>query len=436
MAMEMEKTVSVKTEQPTEPQEPQRAEEEQPAEPQEFELQAKGEGWEGVVSVRSDGTFKRRGTWAKKGEEGQWEVSRSKSHLSLTLKWDDKAPETVVSDDLGASFQNEGGLTLATEDGEAPAWFRAFFEKEDGRCMQACLFCCPTSVTEHEGEAETIVQQLWEHVESVVEKIDDGIDVVQDKVEDVVEAVVDAVDDVRDAIVDALGLNDKFVDVSDNALDDIAPKAGDVVMEEASNFIPAFQKLDDRVPQDLDGAAKAACAATILGFREKIHDFCQDVVELLKQGADMIGAALKCLYKVTSWILRACKEGVETAVELLKKVIPDCCEAACLSCMGLASKLGQWISTAFNKIVDMVEDFLKAALRTFGVPEWICEKVDFNGNSSADDANDDDEPLNHRHALNDEDAPAQQAMAGGGASSSKSKDTQQAVQGDEGKATS
>jgi phage-related protein len=260
--------------------------------------------------------------------------------------------------------------------------------------MQACLFCCPASVTEHEeGEPETIIHQLWEHVESVVEKIDDGIDAVQDKVEDVVEAVVDAVDDVRDAIVDALGLNDKFVEVSDNALDDIAPKAGDVVIEEASNFIPAFQKLDDRVPQDLDGAAKAACAATILGFRGKIHDFCQDVVELLK-------------------------EGVEKAVELLKAVIPDCCEAACLSCMGLASKLGQWISTAFNRIVDMVEDFLKAAMRTFGVPEWICEKVDFNGNASADNANDDDEPLNHHHhALKDEDAPAQQAMGGGGASS-------------------
>jgi len=193
-------------------------------------------------------------------------------------------------------------------------------------------------------------------------------------------------------------------------LDDIAPKAGDVVVEEASNFIPAFQKLDDRVPQDLDGAAKAACAATILGFRSKIHDFCQDVVELLKEGADMIGAALKCLYKVTSWILRACKEGVEAAVELLKRVIPDCCEAACLSCMGLASKLGQWVSTAFNTIVDIVEDFLKAALRTFGVPEWICEKVDFNGNSSADYANDEDGPLNHHHALKDEDAPVQQAM--------------------------
>jgi hypothetical protein len=416
--MAMEKTVSVRTEQPAEPQEPQRPEEEQsPAEPQEFELRAKGEGWEGVVSVRSDGTFKRRGTWAKKGEEGQWEVSRSKSRL--TLNWDDKDPETVVSDDLGVSFKNGEGLILTTEGGEAPEWFRTLFEKQDGRCMQACLFCCPASVTEHEeGEPETIIHQLWEHVESVVEKIDDGIDAVQDKVEDVVEAVVDAVDDVRDAIVDALGLNDKFVEVSDNALDDIAPKAGDVVIEEASNFIPAFQKLDDRVPQDLDGAAKAACAATILGFRGKIHDFCQDVVELLKEGADMIGAALKCLYKVTSWILRACKEGVEKAVELLKAVIPDCCEAACLSCMGLASKLGQWISTAFNRIVDMVEDFLKAAMRTFGVPEWICEKVDFNGNASADNANDDDEPLNHHHhALKDEDAPAQQAMGGGGASS-------------------
>jgi hypothetical protein len=242
-----------------------------------------------------------------------------------------------------------------------------------------------------------------------------GIDAVQDKADDMVEAVSDAVDGVRDAVVDSMGLDEKFVEVSDNCLDDIAPKAGDLVIEEASNFIPFLKTLDDALPQDLDGAAKEACTSTILSFRDKIHDFCQDVVEHLKEGADMIGAALKCLYKVTSWIFRACKEGVEAAVYLLKKVIPDCCEASCLAFTGFAARLGQWTSTVCNQIVDMVEDFLKKALRQVGVPEFICDKVDFNGNSSADDASDEDEPLNRRRAPKDEGAPAQEAMESGGA---------------------
>ncbi|CAK0814773.1 unnamed protein product, partial [Prorocentrum cordatum] len=261
------------------------------------------------------------------------------------------------------------------------------------------------------------IHQMWGLVESAVTKLDEGIDAAEASMEHVLAQVADGVDDLRDGVVDALGLDEKFKSVSDNTLDEVAPKAGDMVIEDAVHFIPSFKRLDDATPQDLQGASRAACTDTILSFREKIHDFCEDVVEALKEGADMIASALSCLYKVASWILRACREGVQIAVDLLKKVIPDCCEAACLSCAGLGAKLMMWVASVFTKIVDMVEDLIKRALHTFGVPDWICEKVDFNGNASADHATDDDEPVKVKAAKRikeeqGEDAPTQQAMEG------------------------
>merc|ERR1719253_772692 len=100
--------------------------------------------------------------------------------------------------------------------------------------MKACLFCCPASVTQHEGEPETLAQKMWDVMEDAVEKLDDAIDAVEEKVGDVMEDIVDAVEDTNEAIMRALGLDDKFKQVSDNTLDDVAPKAGDMVVENAA----------------------------------------------------------------------------------------------------------------------------------------------------------------------------------------------------------
>lgn len=217
-----------------------------------------------------------------------------------------------------------------------------------------------------------------------------------------------AVDSVRDAAVDSLGLDQKFKDSSDDTLDEIAPKAADMVVEDAVAFIPHFQKFDDATPRDIDGEAKEVCSSTILSFREKIHDFCEDVVDRLKEGSDPVDMALDVLYKVVSWILRACKEGVQAAVDLLKKVIPDCIEPCCLTCLGLGQKLAEFASTTFNKLVDMVEEIIKAALGKFGVPSFILEKIDFN-NSNPDNATDDDEPIKAKKAREAGEAPAEAA---------------------------
>merc|ERR1712087_519892 len=174
--------------------------------------------------------------------------------------------------------------------------------------MQACLFCCPASITQHEGEPETFAQKMWDAVEDAVEKLDDTIDAVQDKVGDVMEDVVEAVQDTQEAILRTLGLDDKFKEISDNTLDDVAPKAGVMVVEDASNFVPTFKQLDQATPQDLTGAASEGCTEKILSFREKIHDFCEDVIEFLAEG---ISGIVNCLYKVVNWIMRACKEGVK-----------------------------------------------------------------------------------------------------------------------------
>merc|ERR1712194_68449 len=225
------------------------------------------------------------------------------------------------------------------------------------------------------------------------------------------EHIAETVQDTQESLLRALGLDDKFKQVSDNTLDDVAPKAGEMVVDDAKNVIPAFETLDKATTRDLVGEASEGCTDTILSFREKIHDFCEDVIEYLAEG---IKAIVGCLYKVVSWILRACKEGVKFAVDMLKKVIPDCCETACLGCMGLTAKLAVWIATVMNKLINMVEDCIKAGLSAVGVPDWICEKVDFNGDNKpdADKADDNDESIKTQRSrmTNGEKAPQQEEM--------------------------
>eukprot|EP00959_Pyramimonas_sp_CCMP1952_P416167 8719555-Pyramimonas_sp.AAC.1 len=62
--------------------------------------------------------------------------------------------------------------------------------------------------------------------------------------------------------------------------------------------------------------------------------------------------------------------------------------------MGLAAKLAEWMAKVMNNLINMVEDCIKAGLTAAGVPDWIVEKVDFNGDNKpdADNTNDDDEP--------------------------------------------
>lgn len=382
------------------------------------DLEGRAQDWNGPMFFSEDGTFRREDGWFGTGDKGSWEATSS---THLTLRWEGFDAEVVTSDDQGRSFKNESGFALTMKEGEPPGWFLDKFhtprtEEHHGTFLQLCLACCPASVTEHD-EMQVPVHKAWGYIENAVTKFDEGIDAIEGQMVDVLAHVSHGVDSMRDAVVDSLGLDEKFKSVSDNTLDEVAPKAGDMVIEDAVHFIPSFRRLDNATPQDLQGASKAACSDTILSFRAKIHDFCDDVVEALKEGADMLASALRCLYKVASWILRACREGVQMAVDLLKKVIPDCCEAACLSCAGLGAKLIKWVTTVFNKIVDVVEDLIQRALRTFGVPDWICEKVDFNGNANADNATDDDEPMKAKRekrlqATQGEYAPAQQAMDG------------------------
>jgi hypothetical protein len=381
------------------------------------DLEGRAQDWNGPLAFGEDGTFRREDGWFGAGDKGSWEATGS---THLVLRWEGFDTKILTSDDLGRSFKNEGGFSLAMQEGEPPGWFLAKFQapkrEHHAHCLQLFMGCCPTSVTEHD-EMQVPKHQMWGYVESAVTKLDAGIDAIEDQMEDVFATVAEGVDCIREGCFLALGLDEKFKRVSDDTLDQVAPKAGDMVIEDAVHFIPSFKRLDRATPQDLQGASKAACSHTILSFRAKIHDFCEDVVEALKEGADMIASALSCLYRIASWILRACREGVQMAVNLLKEVIPDCCEAACLSCAGLGAKLIEWVTTVFHKIVDMVEDLIKRALHTFGVPDWICEKVDFNGNASADNATDDDEPMKVKlakrlQATHGESAPSQQAMDG------------------------
>ncbi|CAK0818980.1 unnamed protein product [Prorocentrum cordatum] len=235
-----------------------------------------------------------------------------------------------------------------------------------------------------------------EGVQNVVGAIQQQADHIVDGIQDQAAQVTNLL---SHGVADALHLDDKFKAMADNVLDQMAPRAGELTIDEAQEFIPAFKRLDQATSRDFDGEATEACTNKILGYRSKIHDFCEDVVDCFADMAsDPSTGVLNCLYRVISWIMRACKEGVQMAVDLLKKVIPDCIEPCCFSCLSLEGKLVGWVTATFNKVVDILEGVIQEALKSAGVPDWICDRVDFNGNASADRAQDDDEPVKVRKA--------------------------------------
>lgn len=272
--------------------------------------------------------------------------------------------------------------------------------------------CCSNfSVQVSEGEEDSKGVGV---MASIGETLTNAAAAVADKIEEAVEVVEEAVDAMRDKVVDSLGLDEKFKTLADRALDHTAPLAGEQVITDAleGGFIPGFKTLDDMTSKDLDSEAKNACANKILSFKPRIHDFCEDVVEFMKEGNQIVGAALKCLHKVVSWILRACKEGVQLAVQMIKKVIPDCCEPCCLNCMGLGEKMAEFIATTFNKLVDMVENLIKEYMGDLGFPAFITDKVEFNGeDDNPDNARDDDLTEKEKIAKNKgQEAPQQETM--------------------------
>ncbi|CAK0818984.1 unnamed protein product [Prorocentrum cordatum] len=223
-----------------------------------------------------------------------------------------------------------------------------------------------------------------EGVQNVVGAIQQQADHIVDGIQDQAAQVTNLL---SHGVADALHLDDKFKAMADNVLDQMAPRAGELTIDEAQEFIPAFKRLDQATSRDFDGEATEACTNKILGYRSKIHDFCEDVVDCFADMAsDPSTGVLNCLYRVISWIMRACKEGVQMAVDLLKKVIPDCIEPCCFSCLSLEGKLVGWVTATFNKVVDILEGVIQEALKSAGVPDWICDRVDFNGNASADRA--------------------------------------------------
>merc|ERR1712183_364186 len=106
----------------------------------------------------------------------------------------------------------------------------------------------------------------------------------------------------------------------------------------------------------------------------------------------MGGAALKCIHRVIRWICKAVRDGVQAGVDKLKEIMPRGLAACCMRCVLPAKKMTAHVLETSTKLIDRLEDIIRDALTQHGVPVWLCDKIDFNGNRNPDDVMDDEEP--------------------------------------------
>merc|ERR1712176_1639933 len=121
---------------------------------------------------------------------------------------------------------------------------------------------------------------------------------------------------------------------------------------------PTLEQADKAVTQvDMQDKATSAATSAVMSLKETILDFCGDVVERIQAGFDCVTAAWKTLRKVLIMLLRALRDGVHSAVEAVKDIIPDCCEWCMGTCCGI--DIAKMVRDCYDALVNVVEDFVK-----------------------------------------------------------------------------
>lgn len=242
-------------------------------------------------------------------------------------------------------------------------------EKVDGSSILAGLGGLVSAV---QKTCEDAAANFQDFTEDVREKVEDAEDDITDFAEDMV-------DDVMEKLGDTLAplFQTRLGDISTQTLEFMAPKCGETAVSKMVEKYPKLAEADKAVEQvDLVTMATDAATAAVMSFKDTILDFCGDVVERIQAGFDCVTAAWKTLRKVLVMLLRALQGGVQTAVDTVKGVIPDCCESCVGSCFGVS--IAKVVKDCYDVLVNVVEDFVKAALRTYGIPKAITEKIEWS----------------------------------------------------------
>mmetsp|Transcript_71255 Transcript_71255/g.201985 ORF Transcript_71255/g.201985 Transcript_71255/m.201985 type:complete len:287 (+) Transcript_71255:106-966(+) len=213
--------------------------------------------------------------------------------------------------------------------------------------------------------------------------------------------------DLAEVVLEGADLGNMFEKILEESvgqvLEFMGPKAGEAAVDRMKEKYPQLESVES-----LAETAVNAAVDIITGLKDEIFEFCQDIIELMQDGLDSVQAGIETFHKVLTMILRALRSAVQAAFDAIVGMMPGCC--SCI--MNMFMDIAELIASAFNSLVEMVEEMMRNKLKDRHVPQFLLDKIDFN--ASPDD--DVGEPLKRRpredRERREEEAPEQEGMDG------------------------
>lgn len=219
--------------------------------------------------------------------------------------------------------------------------------------------------------------------EGGVEHIQDISNAIKDKLEETQDDIMDFYEDMVEDVMDRLGhmvaplFQQKLASVSVQTLEFMAPKCGETAVQKMVEKYPKLKDVDKAVTQvDMTSQATDAATGAVMSQKEAVLEFCGDVVERLQAGFDCVTAAWKTLRKVLVVLLRALRDGVNSAVDAIKARVPECCQCCLFTTIGF--DIAVFVKECYDALVDIVEEFVKGCMREKGVPKAITNKIEWS----------------------------------------------------------
>jgi len=165
-------------------------------------------------------------------------------------------------------------------------------------------------------------------------------------------------DSVVDKAKEGLGaaLKPQLEKAVNQILEQLGPKAGGIAFEKMKEKYSVLGKVAGAEETAVDAAAEA-----IMSFKQKIMDFCEDVMAEPKATLKKMGVVM----------LKACKEAADRAVRALMNKVQ------CAACFKMCVNLQSIIDNVTKVVQDALKEMFEATLKSNGVPSMVTDQMEW-----------------------------------------------------------
>mmetsp|Transcript_11845 Transcript_11845/g.30358 ORF Transcript_11845/g.30358 Transcript_11845/m.30358 type:complete len:229 (+) Transcript_11845:105-791(+) len=185
-----------------------------------------------------------------------------------------------------------------------------------------------------------------------MEAIKEMFDGVQDKIDDFTEAVENKAHETLGHLFEP-----HLEKAVDSTLSWMGPASGEHSVDKMVEKFPKLEKFDS-----LQDQAKDAAVSAVMGMKDVIMAFVRDALHDPQSAFKKVGTML----------LRAGHQACQRAIQVIKDLIPDCCEGLCFPKFDMM----EIVTQVYTRIKEEMKTFLKGHIMSSGVPVVLTPVVD------------------------------------------------------------